>query len=294
MSNDNIYNFWFSEMKISLKTKWLVYITDNFTPFYIQEDAQKEQCLFECVVCDELENIQGTKVYSGLEYDVIRRRDNQYIRLFKDHKEGDRVYAVLQSMPESGKAVISVLKGNEYHFDDTNNSFFHTGWEQFLIQRNRLILHASLLNTQFGGLVFSGPSGIGKSTQAELWKEYEGAEQINGDRPILYKKENVWMGYGSPYAGSSKCYVNKGVPVRAIMLLAQGEDCRIMPLRKSEAFREIFRNCTVYSWDREFVERVITLVTELVSDIPIYRLICTPDQRAVEAVKELLKKESEL
>ena len=294
MSNNNIYNFWFSEMKISLKTKWLVYITDNFTPFYIQEDAQKEQCLFECVVCDELENIQGTKVYSGLEYDVIRRRDNQYIRLFKDHKEGDRVYAVLQSMPESGKAVISVLKGNEYHFDDTNNSFFHTGWEQFLIQRNRLILHASLLNTQFGGLVFSGPSGIGKSTQAELWKEYEGAEQINGDRPILYKKENVWMGYGSPYAGSSKCYVNKGVPVRAIMLLAQGEDCRIMPLRKSEAFREIFRNCTVYSWDREFVERVITLVTELVSDIPIYRLICTPDQRAVEAVKELLKKESEL
>lgn len=294
MSNDNIYNFWFSEMKISLKTKWLVYITDNFTPFYIQEDAQKEQCLFECVVCDELENIQGTKVYSGLEYDVIRRRDNQYIRLFKDHKEGDRVYAVLQSMPESGKAVISVLKGNEYHFDDTNNSFFHTGWEQFLIQRNRLILHTSLLNTQFGGLVFSGPSGIGKSTQAELWKEYEEAEQINGDRPILYKKENVWMGYGSPYAGSSKCYVNKGVPVRAIMLLAQGEDCRIMPLRKSEAFREIFRNCTVYSWDREFVERVITLVTELVSDIPIYRLICTPDQRAVEAVKELLKKESEL
>lgn len=294
MSNDNIYNFWFSEMKISLKTKWLVYITDNFTPFYIQEDAQKEQCLFECVVCDELENIQGTKVYSGLEYDVIRRRDNQYIRLFKDHKEGDRVYAVLQSMPESGKAVISVLKGNEYHFDDTNNSFFHTGWEQFLIQRNRLILHASLLNTQFGGLVFSGPSGIGKSTQAELWEEYEEAEQINGDRPILYKKENVWMGYGSPYAGSSKCYVNKGVPVRAIMLLAQGEDCRIMPLRKSEAFREIFRNCTVYSWDREFVERVITLVTELVSDIPIYRLICTPDQRAVEAVKELLKKESEL
>lgn len=294
MSNNNIYNFWFSEMKISLKTKWLVYITDNFTPFYIQEDAQKEQCLFECVVCDELENIQGTKAYSGLEYDVIRRRDNQYIRLFKDHKEGDRVYAVLQSMPESGKAVISVLKGNEYHFDDTNNSFFHTGWEQFLIQRNRLILHASLLNTQFGGLVFSGPSGIGKSTQAELWEEYEEAEQINGDRPILYKKENVWMGYGSPYAGSSKCYVNKGVPVRAIMLLAQGEDCRIMPLRKSEAFREIFRNCTVYSWDREFVERVITLVTELVSDIPIYRLICTPDQRAVEAVKELLKKESEL
>ena len=78
------------------------------------------------------------------------------------------------------------------------------------------------------------------------------------------------------------------------MILAQGTECRIMPLRKSEAFREIFRNCTVYSWDREFVERVITLVTEVITDIPIYQLTCTPDQKSVEMVKELLEKESKL
>ena len=294
MNIENIYNFQFSEMEFSLKTKWPVRITKNFIPFYMQENAQRDQCMFECVVCDKMENIQGVKVNSSLEYDVIKKKDGSYIRLFKDHKENDQIYAVSESMLETGKTVISVLKGNENHFDDTNNSFFHTGWERFLTQKNRLRLQASLIETQFEGLIFSGSSGIGKSTQAELWEKYEDAMQINGDRPILYKKENVWRGFGSPYAGSSECYVNKGVPIRAIMILAQGKECNITPLRKLEAFREIFKNCTVYSWDREFVEQVITLVTELITDIPIYRLTCTPDQRAVEAVKELLKKESEL
>ena len=288
------YQFSFADLNISLKTEWPVSITKNFRPFLIQQNDKINDGIFEYHTSDVLERIQGKLLYQDLQYDAIRQESGNIMRVFKDHKEQDLIYAH-SKLPECENEIgISVLKGNEHHFDDMNNSFFHTGWEQFLIQRNRVILHASLIETQFGGLIFSGPSGIGKSTQAGLWEEYEGAEQINGDRPILYKKENVWMGYGSPYAGSSKCYVNKGVPIRAIMILAQGKECRIMPLRKSEAFREIFRNCTVYSWDREFVERVITLVTELITDIPIYQLTCTPDQKSVEMVKELLEKESKL
>ncbi|WP_370839368.1 hypothetical protein [Intestinibacter bartlettii] len=32
------------------------------------------------------------------------------------------------------------------------------------------------------GILFSAPSGTGKSTQADLWEKYENAEIINGDR----------------------------------------------------------------------------------------------------------------
>lgn len=85
---------------------------------------------------------------------MIMQTDGSNIRVFRDHKEEDTIYAYSKLPKCEDKISISVLKGNEQHFDDTNNSFFHTGWEQFLIQRNRLILHASLLNTQFGGLVF--------------------------------------------------------------------------------------------------------------------------------------------
>ena len=116
MNIENIYNFQFSEMEFSLKTKWPVRITKNFIPFYMQENAQRDQCMFECVVCDKMENIQGVKVNSSLEYDVIKKKDGSYIRLFKDHKENDQIYAVSESMLETGKTVISVLKGNEQLF----------------------------------------------------------------------------------------------------------------------------------------------------------------------------------
>lgn len=74
MNIENIYNFQFSEMEFSLKTKWPVRITKNFIPFYMQENAQRDQCMFECVVCDKMENIQGVKVNSSLEYDVIKKK----------------------------------------------------------------------------------------------------------------------------------------------------------------------------------------------------------------------------
>ena len=294
MNKDFTYQFGFAGVNISLKTEWLIHVKDNFRPFLTQPNDEISDGIFEYRTCDTLDKIQGKLLYQTLEYDVIMQADGNIARVFKDHRERDAIYAYSKLPKSESEIHISVLKGNEYHFDNTNNSFFHTGWEQFLIQRDRLILHASLIETQFGGLIFSGPSGIGKSTQAGLWEEYEDARQINGDRPILYKKENVWMGYGSPYAGSSKCYVNRGVPIRAILILAQGSECNIVPLRRSEAFREIFKNCTVYNWNQDFLERVITLVTEIITDIPIYRLMCTPDQRSVETVKELLKKESEL
>ena len=119
----------------------------------------------------------------------------------------------------------------------------------------------------------------------------ETATQINGDRPILYKNAEKWMGCGSPYAGSSECYVNEQVPVRMILLLRQGMECRIARLPMAKAFKEIFQNCTVYSWNREYVENVANLVAELICDVPVYSLTCRPDRSAVEIVKEELKKE---
>src|SRR5699024_5550442 len=40
------------------------------------------------------------------------------------------------------------------------------GFEYLMVHRKRVILHASLINFQNQGIVFSAPSGTGKSTQA--------------------------------------------------------------------------------------------------------------------------------
>ena len=48
---------------------------------------------------------------------------------------------------------------------------------------------------------------------------------------------------------------------------------------------------TVYTWNKEFIERIINLITDLASEVPVYRLVNKADQESVETVKKELLKE---
>ena len=159
-----------------------VKITKNFQPFL--RNYQISDYVIEYVSCAKLPDLYGEFLYTGIEYDVIQKENGDIIRIFKDAKKAGFVYAYSRMLPFEEHVKIFYLKGNEEYFDDMNNSFFHSGWEQILLWKKRMILHASLIETAYGGILFSGVSGAGKTTQAELWMKWEQARQINGDRPM--------------------------------------------------------------------------------------------------------------
>ena len=49
------------------------------------------------------------------------------------------------------------------------------------------------------------------------------ADILNGDRATIDISKDITNVYGSPYAGSSKIYRNESAPIKAIILLKQGE-----------------------------------------------------------------------
>ena len=136
-----------------------------------------------------------------------------------------------------------------------------------------------------------GPSGTGKSTQADLWKEYTGAKILNGDRAMIRRMGDGYRVYGSPYAGSSGIYTNLSVPVRAIVTLEQGKENRLIPLSPVDAFRKLYRELTVSLWDAGFVEKASEELLEMIGRLPVYHLICTPDRAAVDLLHHELKRE---
>ena len=266
-----------------------VKITKNFQPFL--RNYQISDYVIEYVSCAKLTDLYGEFLYTGIEYDVIQKENGDIIRIFKDAKKAGFVYAYSRMLPFEEHVKIFYLKGNEEYFDDTNNSFFHSGWEQILLWKKRMILHASLIDTAYGGILFSGVSGAGKTTQAELWMKWEQARQINGDRPILYKSDKGWLGGGSPYAGSSECYINECIPIKTIILLEQGTQTSLQRVSITEAVKRIYANSTVYTWNKEYVEKLLNLIMILVQEIPVYRLINRADHDSVEIVKKELQKE---
>ena len=165
-----------------------------------------------------LPEVRGRELLRNYAFAVFRTEDG-FFRVFHDRREGDRPYAV-GHLEQDGRETIEYLEADRGFFSETANCFSHIALEALLLQRDAMILHASFVSTRYGGLLFSGVSGIGKSTQADLWQRYEGAELLNGDRTVLRRIDGVWTAFGSPYAGSSNCFVNESRPVRAIDLLA--------------------------------------------------------------------------
>lgn len=173
-------------------------------------------------------------------------------------------------------------------FTALRGCLMHIPMSRILLMHERFFLHASFITSPWGGLLFTGNSGVGKSTQAELWKKYMGSTVINGDRTIVAKEKCGWRAYGSPYAGSSQYFVQQDEPIRAIVLLEQAKENRVETVSAHEAFGKLFLQVSLKHENSDEVNRLCDLLTELVADVPVYRLYCTPDQRAVEALRAVL------
>lgn len=77
-----------------------------------------------------------------------------------------------------------------------------------LLQKGIFTLHSAAVQTRFGAILFCGRSGIGKSTQANLWKEYENALILNGDRCAVGFVDGAANAFGLPFCGTSGICLN--------------------------------------------------------------------------------------
>lgn len=166
--------------------------------------------------------------------------------------------------------------------------------ESLLLRHDALLLHAAFIEARGKAILFSGPSGIGKSTQAALWQEHQGACILNGDRAALRKSEGTWRAWGLPYAGSSGIYRNESAPVAAIVLLQQGGENTLRQLSPSEALRRLYPEIMIHRWDERFVEKALELAAALLENTGVWLLRCRPEKEATQLLTETLEKEGRL
>ncbi len=153
------------------------------------------------------------------------------------------------------------------------------------------LLHASYIEWEGRAILFTAPSGTGKSTQAQLWCDHMGAALVNGDRAAVRIIGGRVFACGTPFSGSSPVRRNVQLPLGAIVYLSQAPENSIVRLRGVRAFRRVWEGCTVNTWEREDVERATRTVSGVVSRVPVYHLSCTPDVRAAEALKMIMEVE---
>ena len=158
----------------------------------------------------------------------------------------------------------------------------------YLLSRESLLIHSSLVDYQGNGIMFIGPSGIGKTTQAELWNQYQGATILNGDLVFVRKNEDGFYGYGSPWHGSSPYYEDAKVKLKAMVMLEQGTENRIHELTGFERLKRLMDQVFVPHWQEELMNGTLETINRLLTEVPMYFLSCRPDEEGVNLLKKTL------
>lgn len=165
------------------------------------------------------------------------------------------------------------------------------GMQRMFLFRDAMILHASYIIVENEAILFTAPSQTGKSTQADLWNLYANAEIINGDRTLLKKRENTWFADGIPMCGSSNICKNKCSKIRAIIVLEQGDENRILPLSMAEKYKALLLGSQYSLQELSDGEKMHKMIIELISQVSIVKFSCRPDASAVFELKRYLETE---
>ena len=284
----NNYYLKIADIKIHVKSPFKINISMESEDFI--SDYEDEDILLEYKEVKESPKMDGKVVYEN----IVK---------FYETKEGfvHELYPMPDKNPYAWVTPINkhyyevrYLAGEERYIEYSRNIIDIMNIENALNKFNGFILHSSFINWQNNGILFSAPSGTGKSTQADLWNKHENAEIINGDRAGVRNVDGVWSAYGLPVAGSSGIYKNKKAQISHIIVLRQGTENKLTRLSPRDAFIKIYSETTVHTWDDEFQNNILNMISDLVQNVPVYLYECLPDESAVEFLKEQIIKDNKL
>ena len=163
--------------------------------------------------------------------------------------------------------------------------------ETLLLRAGALILHCSYLLYDGKAILFSAPSGTGKTTQAKLWEALYSAEIINGDKAILQKRNGVWHACGYVFHGSAAECRNEAFPIRTIAVVRQSPEERIERMGPIQRLQALYSETTVNVWNRADVNRALDLIGDLTASVEVVCQHCTMRNEACRTLHRYLTEE---
>ena len=212
--------------------------------------------------------------------------DNGVLRCCYKSRDDEKEYYACRTV--AGKNINIVIEEKYRSMLRADVIFSLIGIEELVAENNGCILHSSFIEKDGGAVLFTGPCSIGKSTQANLWREYADAVVINGDKTFIFEKDGAFYASGLPFSDSSKDCLNKVLPLKAVISLQQAQINTVNKLASTDAFYKLYKNCYPVPCSREFTGNLIDFVQNLSQSVPVYEYSCLADESAVRCLEREL------
>ena len=161
-----------------------------------------------------------------------------------------------------------------------------------MLQYDTWLMHGAVVATKdMGAVIFTAPSGIGKTTHMKLWLEHiPGAFVVNGDKPLLRFAGDSCEVCGTPWAGKEAMQTNIILPLRAICFLERGDKNEIEKSTFDEYYPMLFQQ-TYRPSEQSAMIKTMELIKRVGTSVPLYRLRCNMDPEAAKVAYDGMAKE---
>lgn len=151
-----------------------------------------------------------------------------------------------------------------------------------IISVKGLLLPAMGLNYYGRGYVFTGFSGIERTTISNLWLN-RGGVLISDDQLVLMQDDKNFNMYNSPMAYTHKVMKS---PLHAIYILRQADKNKSERLSRTSAFSRLMNICIHHDKNELLVNNLMDSLQNLLNHIPVYDLNFKPDDSVINYVLE--------
>lgn len=230
-------------------------------------------------------------VYQTPDIIVFRKPNNCEARLLYLPKTHD-CYAYYEELNEQE---INIYVNRNYekqlHIDTIFISLL--ALERHLARKNAFILHCAYMEFNDKAILFSGPSGIGKSTHSNLWCKYfpQKATMINGDKCLLTQENNTLFANGWPICGSSEICKNEKKEVAAIILLKQAPTNQLITEKPISYFKKLLAQTTINYWNHTYLNYAMSFLGTILQQTGCITYACNISEEAVLKLYNEIKKE---
>ncbi len=152
-----------------------------------------------------------------------------------------------------------------------------------IIKYDGLFVHSAVISMDNEGYMFSGRSGVGKSTHINEWVKHFGKDRvsiINGDKPIIRFFDDGIYAYGNPWHGVEGWSTNSKVKLKSVCFLKQSGENRIRELKSPEILKDLI-NQTVVPANLNDKLKYFELLDKFIKALDFYELECDVSSNAV-------------
>ena len=252
--------------------------SEQFAPFFCGEEEADQTIEVKIAVPAQKPN--GKVLIRNKEMSICEWEEG-YLVLFHQMRNVIEAY-----MTKDGRYVriYALMPQNE----EEKENLFHAIrlFYLYLAQKKRLYaIHSASILYKDRAWLFSGHSGMGKSTHTALWHELVHTPYLNGDLNLVGEEEGELKVYGMPWCGTSGICTTKTHVLGGIVLLGRDEWDHLEELGEAEKIIRVMQRMISPAWTREQMEANLGFAEKIAAKNPVYYLKCTKNPSAVEPIK---------